>query len=172
MGRSVQETKMSADDVIYICIAIFSIALLVFIMFFAMDGVYTLMKTSPAMSSNTQVVSMFNAQQSKVLPLFDYLVFGVFMAMVLLLIITGWFIGGNPIFMFIYFLFVVVASFIAAILSNIWVAITTQGAWASVLLHFPITNFLLMHFVTFVGVVGVIGLIVMFAKPFISGGME
>ena len=160
---------MSADDITYICVGIFSVALVVFLMLFAMDGIYTLFKTSPAMSSNTQVVSMFNAQQTKVLPLFDYMVFGVFMALVLLLIITGWFIGGNPIFMLIYFMFVVVSTFIAAILSNIWVYITTQGAWASYLSYFPKTNFILLHFAMFIGVVGVIGLIVMFAKPFVGG---
>jgi hypothetical protein len=163
---------MSSDDIMFITITVFSLAFIVFGLYFVMDTLYTGMSAAPVISGNPQALSVFTTQQTRVLPMLDYLVFGVFLALSLGLIITGWFIGGNPIFMVLYVMFAFLVTFISAIFSNAWVMITTQGSWSSYLTHFPITNYLMMHFAMFIGVIGVIGLIVMFAKPFVGGNMQ
>ena len=45
----------------------------------------------------------------------DYVVFGLLVALILGIMITGWFVGGNPIFMFIYFIVVVISVILSMI---------------------------------------------------------
>jgi len=161
---------MSADDIIFTVVVIFTLALTFFSIFFVMSAVFGELKVADGIAGNVNAVGVLDTTQLKVLPMLDYAIFAVLMGLALLIIITGWFIGGNPIFMFIYFIVVMGAGLLSAILSNVWVYITTSSALSSTLAYFPITNYIMLHFVAVVSVVGVTGLIVMFAKPFIGGG--
>src|SRR3990172_5790523 len=96
----------------------------------------------------------------------DYVIFGLFIGLVLALIITAWFIGGEPIFMFIYFMFVVIAVIISAVLSNAWEQFTGSAIFGLTIAAFPITNNLLSNLPLYSGIIGFVGVVAMFAKPY------
>jgi len=101
----------------------------------------------------------------KVTARFDYLVMGVFIALTLGIIITGWFVAGNPIFMFIFFIVTIMGVVISTILANVWEEISQASVFGTTITAFPITNNLLINLPIYVAVLGFIGLVIMFAKP-------
>lgn len=94
----------------------------------------------------------------------DYVIFGLFIALILGLIITSWFVAGHPIFTFIYALVLIIIVAISSIFSYVWEqALTTViGASAS---SFPITNHLISNIALYMTIVGFVSIIIMFAKP-------
>ena len=100
----------------------------------------------------------------------DYVIFGVFIAMTLAIIISGWFIAGNPVFSFIYFLLVVIGVVVGSILANTWETATQKAVFGTTITHFPITNNIMLNLPIYIAVIGFIGMIVVFAKPQIAGG--
>jgi hypothetical protein len=93
----------------------------------------------------------------------------MFIGLLLGIIVTGWLIGGIPIFMLFYVIFIIIAAFLSPILSNMWYSVTTDAVFGSTLAAFPITNFILTKLIFFVVIAGFLGLLVMFAKPYLSG---
>lgn len=100
----------------------------------------------------------------------DYVVFGVFIAMVLAILISGWFIAGHPIFSFVYFLLVVIGVVTSAILANTWETASQSSVFGASLTSFPITNNILLNLPIYVSIIGFLGLVIVFAKPQIAGG--
>lgn len=162
----------STNDVLLIGVLIFTFGIGFFIIFFMTTQVTTQILLIPTINESSAAVEVFNAQ-SKVTAKLDYVIFGLFIGLVLGLIISGWFVGGNPIFMAIYFLIIVISVAASAILSNVWETTTTASIFGSTIVNFPITNNLLLNLPLYLGVIGFLGMVVMFAKPFLmqqSGG--
>jgi len=87
-------------------------------------------------------------------------------AFVLAIIITGWLVGGNPIFAFIYFIVLVILVAVSAIFSFTWNKLTTTALFGTLVADkFPAIDFILSNFPVFIAIIGFIGLMVMFAKP-------
>lgn len=97
---------------------------------------------------------------------YDYVLFTIFMGLVLALIITGWLVGGNPLFAFLYFIGIVLITVMAIIFSNVWWRVSTNTLFTGVLAEMPITDFLVSNIHILTPVIGFIGIIVMFAKPY------
>ena len=100
----------------------------------------------------------------------DYVVFGVFVGMILGIMVTGWFLGGNAIFAFIYFLVVVIGVVLSTVIANTWETASQMSMFVTTLPAFPITNNILLNLPIYIAVVGLLGMIVMFAKPAVTGG--
>ena len=131
---------MSARDIIFIGVTIFGLAIVMFIFHFAFGTLTDSMVNVPAINETTQTVEVFQGINN-FLSRLDYVVSAIFLGLILGLIVTGWVIGGNPIFMFFYFIFVVLSSF-------------------------PISNNILLNLPIYMSAIGIIGLIVMFGKPY------
>lgn len=160
---------MSAEDVVYIGVAVFALGIGFLIINFATTTLFNaLQNTTEFNVTNTNAGQALQAVEDNVLTKLDYVVTGFFIALVLGLVITSWFIGGNPIFMFIYFIVVVIATVVSAILSNVWEAISTNSNFVGSLTGFQVTNHLLSYLPLYVGVVGVVGIVIMYAKPYLS----
>jgi hypothetical protein len=159
----------SALDVILLTAFLFSFGIGFFIINFMVNTTVDKMVLNPQINSSVASVNALNGIENNVTNRLDYVVFGILIGMILALIVTGWLIGGNPLFMVFYFLIVVVAVAGAAILSNIWETMTQRPEFIPTLANFPITNHILLYFPYYIAIVGVIGLTVMFAKPYISG---
>jgi len=95
----------------------------------------------------------------------DYIFLGVFVAFILGVIITGWFIGGNPIFMFIYFILIVAAVIVGAFLSNFWETMTTASVFGTTVSNLPIMNHIMLFLPFYLAAIGFMAILVMFAKP-------
>lgn len=157
---------MAASDVMLIGVLVFALGIGLFVIYGVLSPVITAMEHSPINESSVALDSLTGSRN--VLAKFDYVVFGLFIALALGLVITSWFIGGNPLFMFIYFLVIVIAVVTSAIMSNVWETVSGASIFGTNIAAFPITNHLLGLLPYYVGVIGFIGIVVMFAKPYLS----
>lgn len=160
---------MAAEDVVFSAVVVFVLAIAFFAGHFIINEVYNDAKVNPQINSSSgAVAAMENAQN--LTARFDYVILAVFIGLCLGMIITGWFIGGNPIFMFIYFLIVLISVIISAVLSNIWYDVSNTSTLVATLSSFPITNHIVLALPLYIGIVGFIGIVVMFGKSLAGGG--
>ena len=160
---------MAARDVIVISVILFSIAALFFVIKFASDTAIDRIVSLPAINTSQATVDAFQGTKTNLNARLDYLFFGLFIGFILAVIITGWFVGANPIFMFIYFIITIVGVTIGTVLSNVWQQITTSSVFGTTISGFPITNHVLSYFPLYIAVITFIGIVVMYAKQYITG---
>jgi len=158
----------STNDVILIGVLIFTFAIGFFIVFYMSSTVTTQMLSIPVINESASTVEVLESQ-SKVTSKMDYVIFGLFIGLVLALIISGWFVGGNPIFMAVYFLIIIIGTATAAVLSNVWETVAGASIFGATAASFPITNNLLSYLPLYTVIIGFLGMIIMFAKPYIMG---
>lgn len=158
---------MSARDIVVIAIMLFTFSIAFFVVHFVFSTITDDMINIPTINETSEVVIAFEGVQETVGRL-DYLIFGLFIAFTLALIISGWFIGGIPIFMFIYFIVVVISVVLSTVLANTWETISQASVFGTTITAFPITNNLMLNLPIYISIIGFIGIIVMFAKPMVS----
>lgn len=162
---------MAARDILVIGVILFTIAIGFFIIKFAADSVVTKMVAIPMINQSTATVEALEGANSKIGAGYDYLVMGLFIGLTIALIITGWFIGGQPIFAFIYILICILGVVFSTVLSYVWNEITGMAIFGTTLAGMPISNHLLSYLPIYIAVIGFVGLVVMFAKPQNDGGL-
>lgn len=160
--------KGSARDVVFIVAVIFMFAIIFLITHFAINTTVNQMINTTAINKSSDAVTALQSSQN-VTNRLDYVLFALFIGLTLGLIITGWFIGGHPIFMVLYFIVIIIAVVVSTVLSNVWGDVSTASIFGSTSTSFPITNHLLNYLPIYAAVIGIIGLIVMFGKPYFSG---
>lgn len=159
---------MAAQDVILVGALVFVFALGFFAINFMVGTVTDSMIDIPEINQSEGAVSMFSALDDTMDRL-DWVVFGVFIGLSFALIITGWFVGGYPVFMFLYFIVNVVSVVLSAVLSNVWETFTQSVSFGSTIVNFPLSNNLLLNLPIYVSAVAFLGIVVMFAKPYFGG---
>lgn len=155
---------MAFRDVVMIAVLLFFFAFAFFIGNYVLNTSIDSMLNVSEINGTQGTVDSLEAGKA-VLSRLDGILFTVFMGLVLSLIITGWFVGGYPIFMAIYVIGIVLTVVISTILSNFWETTTGMTVFGNTLAAFPITNHLMLYLPYYMSVVGFIGLVVMFAKP-------
>ena len=158
----------NAQDVVFAMVMVFVFGLGFFIIHYGMTTTVTQITSHPVINASNQSVESFNAITTKVTSRLDYLIFGLMMAFMLGFIIVGFYVGGVPIFMFIYFLVTAVGVAISALLANVWESVSTASVFGTTLNAFPITNHIILHFPIYVSIMGFIGIVAMFAKPYFA----
>ena len=161
--------KATARDVILIGVVVFGFGLAFFVLYNVFDTAVDKIVSIPVINSSPAAVEAFQSTDVVISKL-DYLIFALFIGMILALIITSWFIGGEPIFMFVYFIFVVISVVVGAVLSNAWETFTGSSVFGLTIAAFPITNHILSYLPLYMAVAGFIGIVAMFAKPYLSNG--
>lgn len=161
--------KGSARDVIMIAVLVFVFAIGFFVIYYATKEVTTAMLSIPAVNASQATIDALEGSRD-VADQMDYVVFGLFIGLILALMITGWFIGGNPIFMGIYFIVIVLAVVFSTILSNVWETTTQASIFGTTINGFPITDNIMSNLPLYMAVIGFLGIVVMFAKPYFAGG--
>ncbi len=160
---------MAVRDVIFIAVIIFAFAIVFTTIFYAGDQMITRSLNSSVLGQYNASNASLHAVQTKVLPRFDDIIFALFIGLILGLMITSWFIGGNPIFMAVYFIGIVVAVVVSSVLAYVWDMYITKTPFNTfVVKSFPITNHLIHNFPYYIAIVGCLGMLVMFAKPYVS----
>lgn len=160
---------MAVRDVVFIGVILFVIAIGFFVIKFTSDTIVSKMVSIPMINQSQDTVNSLTGMQSKVNNRLDYLFLGLFIGLTLALIITGWFIGGQPIFAFIYTIIVVVSVILSTVFASTWQSITQASIFGTTVSTMPITNHILSWLPLYVAIIGFIGLIVMFAKPSLQG---
>lgn len=155
---------MAASDIVIVSVLLFVFAIGGFTVFFAAHEVTNSLINMTAINSSSEAVTALqstNEAGSRI----DYLLLALFMGLSLGVIITGYLVGGHPIFMGAYFIVLVIAAVLSAVFGNVWSDVSGASIFGSAVTSFPITNHLLSNLVVYVSVIGVIGMIVMFFKP-------
>jgi hypothetical protein len=158
----------SARDVLLIAVLIFALGIGFFVVNFMINESVTRILAVDTINDSASARAAFLNLDSLVDRL-DYIMSGFFIGFILFMMISGWFIGGHPVFMVIYFIFVIVATAISPILSNIWEQVTTSSVFGTTISAFPFTNHVLTYLPIYVAAIGIVGMIVMFAKPYVGG---
>lgn len=160
--------KGSARDVIVAGILLFALGIGFFVAHFAINtAVDGMLGQSAINASSNETISVLQSTKS-LTNKFDYVFAGFFIALSLGVLITGWFIGGQPIFMVVYFLLNVLAVLLSGILSSFWSSFSQASVFGTTVTLFPMANQILSNLQIYVVVIAFIGIIVMFAKPYFS----
>lgn len=160
--------KGTVQDVGVAMVFFFIAVIIFFIVTYSYGEVVDRLVNNTQINSSAAAVQAF--QESKALTeRLDYVSVVLLFGLILAIIITGWFVGGNQLFAFIYFLVLVILIMASAILSFVWHQVSTKGMFALTLTKFPISNFLLDNFPMVITIIGFIGMMVMFAKPYFQG---
>ena len=159
---------MASRDVLMVGVILFMLAIGFFVIYNISNTVTNKMMGIAAINESAAAVSALQGSQ-KVTAQMDYVIFGVFIGLVLAIIITGWFIGGNPIFMAIYFLISIIAVVISTVFANTWETVSQASIFGTDVAAFPITNNLMLNLPIYMAVIAFLGLVVMFAKPYFAG---
>jgi hypothetical protein len=154
-------------DVIIISVILTVLGLILLSTSFIVNTSMTKLVNNTKINESQKAVDVFNATKN-ITSRYDYIFFAFFMGMIFFTLIIGWFVGGNPLFMFIYMLLTVIGIVISAVLSNAWEIFSTKATFAVILTTFPITNHILLNLPIYITIIGVINIIVMFAKPMVS----
>jgi len=160
----------SAKDVIVVTAVLFAFALAFFTINFTAKTLVTNIMAVPAMNSSTNAVEAWEGINTTV-DRTDYLFFGLFIALVLSTIITAWFVGGNPIFAFLYVLVLIISVPASAIFANVWSDFTTSSIFGTTINSFPITNHIITYLPFYTIAIAILGMVVLFSKPFVSRGV-
>lgn len=157
-----------ATDIIFLVIFIFALGIGYFTFHYGFNTAIGQMQNNTQINQSNASYTALESTKATT-NRFDYIVLGVFVGFVLALIITGYFIGGYPIFMILYFGFIVVAVVIAAVLSNAWDQFVTTPIFGTTISSLPITAHLINNMPIYVAIAGFIGMVVMFSRPFLQG---
>lgn len=160
---------MAARDIIVIAAMIFAFALSVFVLHNVIGQTVDRLVLNPTINASEPTKDTFNSITTNVTSRFDYLVFGLFIGFILAIIITGWLVGGHPIFMFVYFIIVVIAVVLATVFNFVWDSVTGASIFGTTIASFTYANNILSNLPLYVAIVGFLGIVVMFAKPYMVG---
>jgi len=160
----IKNKKGDAQDVATIVVLIFAIGIVFFISFFAFNAILDTFMTTTA--TNSSEIIQDNWQATKDLTnKFDYVLFGVFIALALGFMVSSYFVSGHPMFMIFYFAIVVIVVVVSSFLTKLWAIISTTAPLSTNLGSFILTNHLLSNLTIYTAIIGTVGLVIMFAKP-------
>jgi hypothetical protein len=160
----------SAQDVLFIAVLLFASAIGFLVIYYATNSIYTALLANAQIQESDAAIEALQAGKDNLAKL-DTFFLAVFIGLVLSLIITSWFISGNPLFMGIYIVIMVIAVVVSMALSNAWESVSQNATFASSMSALPTANHVLTYLPYYISVVAMIGLIVIFAKPaFAPGG--
>ena len=162
----------SVRDVILVGVMLFVTGIVFLTIHFATKVMVTNIVLAPA-ANQTNAPDAYKAftDMNTSIDKLDYLIFACFIGMVLAIMVSGYFVGGNPVFMIFYFLILVIGVVFSMVLSNVWHTVATDTIFATILPgysptgSFPITNNLLSYLPMYTTVIGLLGMVVMFSRP-------
>ena len=159
---------MALNDILMIVVVCFAFG--IGFLFFNLFG-HSLnqgMRNVPQINASANAMSALDSvdrAQNKM----DYIYFSIFIGMMLALLIAGWFVSGEGIFMWVYFFILIFIVIVAGILSAIFNEFATNPLLTATTVNFPIMTFIMQNLVLFTTVIGLMGIMVMFGKPYLKG---
>lgn len=163
---------MAARDIIVVGIILFVFAMAFFVIKFTADTAITSLVAIPQINQSTATVTALQGSQTNVNNRLDGLFFGVFIGLVIAMIITSWFVGANPIFLFIYFIIALISVVTSTVFADTWQSITQASVFGTTISTMPLTNHIISYLPIYLTVLSFIGIIVMYAKPYITGEQQ
>ena len=155
----------NARDIIFVGVVL---ALTTFVFFgthYVMNTAVDEVITNPSINTSTYAVDAFNSVKSMSNRM-DYIIFAIFVGMTLAVLVAGWLVAGNPLFMFLYILVLGIGIVISSVLTYVWDQLIASGKFPGTIAYFPIGNHLLSNLPIYIAVLGFLGIMVMFGKMY------
>lgn len=161
--------KGSAQDVLLIMGLMFAFGVAFLVAHYATGEIYTAMLANPQINESAVTVDVLEAGL-EVDDKLDYWTMAVFFGLIIALIVTAWFVSGNPLFIGVYVIVIIIAVVVSMGLSNGWEELSQNPKLIGSTNSLPFTNHVLLYLPYYTAVLGMLGIIVLFAKPFFRPG--
>lgn len=153
----------SIDDMALFLVVVFAVGVAFVMLYLGFDTAIDAMILNPQINASSEAVGTLQTTQG-ILPRLDYLFLMVFIGMAIAIIVISLIVAGNPVFMFLYTLALVVMTAAATILSFAWDTITTKSIFLAIMNDYTITNHIIHYFGYYFAAVGCIAFIAMFIR--------
>ena len=161
---------ISARDMMVIAGIGFTLAITLLILHFSYTTISDNLLNTTQFNDSTYTRNAFIRGQ-ELINRFDWVFFVGFISLIMVALITAWFVASHPVLSFIFFLVVVVTVCLSAVLSHAWYRIIITGpGFSDTLQYFPITNHVMGNLPMYMAIVGMALLVVVFSKPSLDGG--
>lgn len=85
---------------------------------------------------------------------FDALIPFIYLVLLLVCVAAGWLSNTHPVVMIFLLFIVIFLMIVGGILSNAWEDLKVDDSLASTVTHYPMTDYILSHYLFFVGIMG------------------
>lgn len=154
---------MTAQDIILTTVLIFVFAI-GFITVHYMAGQATAKLVAlPQVNQSAAAVQTFEAVNTTANRM-DYVIFGLFLALLFGIIVGSYFIPAEAIFILVYLLVGSIAVIISAVFANGWEQASQASVLVASLSSFPLTNHLLLNMPYYTAITAFLGICVTFGK--------
>lgn len=160
--------KSNIMDVGFAAISLFLIGIILLVSVFTYNTYYDKATNITEINESAPALAAMKDAQTVINTRLDKIIFGMLIGLALAIIITGWFVANNPLFLFIYFIVLVIFVIVSSILSFAWNKISIVSSLSKMLQYLPITDHILGNLAIYVTVIGFLGMLVSFAKPYIG----
>ena len=154
--------KGSVRDVGLAMIALFAVGLISFILLFVYNSASGIITEADGIKG-TAAEEVFDAGSTN-LQKTDIINFSILIGFFIGVIGLGWLVGGIPVFMVLYIIFLIVVGAASALLTYVWDTITGQVIFGSTIDQLPLTNFIVGNLTLFIVLMGFAGLIAMYVR--------
>ena len=162
---------MSARDVLTVFgVMVFALAVGLFLIKFVSDDLVDNMLANEQINQTEGTVDALTAVKTDVTSKFDWVFFSLFAGLILVMLILSWIFAGNPIFMILWVIVLLLSMLLSPILSNVWSTLIEHAQFGTLSLSFPITNHVMTYLPLYLAVVGIAGLVLMFSRRGGGGG--
>jgi len=158
----------TVTDIIFIAAILFSVGLASFFIVDMSHRINFKFAEVQVVNDTPQAVTVLASVDSSI-NYMDYIYLSVFISFFLAIIISGYLVGGYPVMVPIYFIIVMLFTFVAVILQLVIIDLAATPQFVSMMATLPITSFIMQRLGYFIAIMGLIGIISMYAKPS-SGG--
>lgn len=158
---------MAASDILMIAVVLFAFGTGFFVINYVSHSVFDQIQANEVINSTGNATAAFETMTTMANRT-DYILFTLFIGLVLALIVSSWFVAGNPLFTFLYLIVIVITVVLSAILSNVWESVTGKAIFGTTLANFPLTNNLMQLLPIYMTLIGIVGLVVIFGKPLVQ----
>lgn len=159
---------MAARDVMFAGVLLLGLGIMSLVGHYAVNSAVDTMMTNSVIQASTPTTDTLGYAKG-LSQKADYIFVVVLIAIALGILVTGWLVGGHPIWMVAFICVVLIATVLAAILSNVWDSVSAANMLSGSLQYFPKTDNILNHLPLYIGAIGLMGMVVMFGKPYMAG---
>lgn len=163
---------MAARDILLGGVILFILAISFFAIKFGSDSILDKFTSNPVVNQSQTAVTAINNVKANGTAQMDNIFLAFFIAFVIGIIVSGWFIAGNPVFMTAYIIIWIVSVVVSSVLVYVWDIFTNLSVFGTTLSSFPIMAHIIGNLPLYIAIIGFIGVIVMFAKPTPEGGYQ
>lgn len=154
---------MNIQDMILLGCILFGVGVVLYSSAFLGNVVLDQFKNTSAVQNVSVAVDAVSGAQGG-FGKFDVIFMGFFIGFALFVWLSAYFIGGNPVFTWVYVVIMVLMLIVTPALSNVWEKYSQNPYWVSQLGSFPMMNHILTFLPLYVFIVELVGFVILFAK--------